>query len=277
MKLRIAALLVGVSCATAGAAQTGSSTTPTSQGPTSPGSPPRVFLLVHQQFLTGKAGEREQLEVETCRKFEELGIPIPWIEMESVTGSPGALFFDPANSLEEMDRAGQLLSQMYTTHPELVQLQNEIEARLASSKTIIARRRDDVGKAADSLDFSKARYWRMTVVSVHPGHEADFVEAEKFRASSGGEGKWVVYEVDSGTTLPTFIIIEPLRSLGDADKKPEPKRPAEKGRRDYEQIARESFSTVESNLWAIHPEMSHVSRAFAAGDSEFWTPGQSKQ
>jgi len=273
MRLRIAALLIGVGCATTGAAQTGSTT-----ASTSPGSPPKVVLLVHQQFLTGKAGEREQLEVETCRKFEEFGIPIPWIEMEAVTGSPGALFFDPANSLEEMDRAGQLLSQMYTTHPELVQLQNEIEARLASSKTIIARRRDDLGKSADSLDFSKARYWRITVVSVRPGHETDFVEADKLRTSVvGAEMGEVVYEVDSGTTLPTFVVIEPLHSLGDADKKTEGKHPAEKGRRDSEQIAREAFSTVESNLWAIHPEMSHVSRGFASGDPEFWTPGQNKQ
>lgn len=271
MKLRMAAgLLAGMVCGSIVlAGQTGSTTTATSGG-----SAPKVVLLVHQQFVAGKAGEREQLEVETCRKFEEFGIPIPWIEMESVTGSPGALFFDPANSLEEMDRAGQLLSQMYTTHPELVQLQNEIEARLASSKTIIARRRDDLGKSVDGLDLSKARYWRITVVSVRPGHESDFAEADKLRGAGSEMGE-VVYEVDSGTTLPTFVVIEPVRSLGDAEKKP--KRPEEKGRRDYEQIAREAILSVESNLWAIHPEMSHVSRGFASGDPDFWTPGQNKQ
>jgi len=272
MKLRTAAgFLVAALCAEIAVAQTGSSATSASSG-----APPKIGLLVHQQFLTGKAGEREQLELETCKKFEEFGIPIPWIEMESVTGSPGALFFDPANSLEEMDRAGQLLSQMYSTHPELVQLQNEIEARLASSKTIIARRRDDLGRS-DGLDLSKARYWRITVVSVRPGHESDFAEAEKLRPASEAEMGEVVYEVDSGTTLPTFVVIEPLRSLGNAERKPETKGPTEKGRRDYEQIAREAFSMVESNLWAIHPEMSHVSRGFASGDPEFWTPGQNKQ
>jgi hypothetical protein len=268
----VAGLLAGVACASVVlAAQTSS----TAASAASAGAPPKVLLLVHQQFLAGKASEREQLEVETCRKFEEFGIPIPWIEMESVTGSPGALFFDPANSLEEMDRAGQLLSQVYTSHPELVQLQNEIEARLASSKTIIARRRDDLGRSGDDLDLSKARYWRITVVSVHPGHESDFAEADKQRGV--GEMGEVVYEVDSGTTLPTFIVIEPLRSLGDAEKKADAKRPVEKGRRDYEQIAREAFLSVESNLWAVHPEMSHVPRGFASGDPEFWTPGQNKQ
>jgi proteasome lid subunit RPN8/RPN11 len=273
MKLQVAAgLLIGILCGTGVAAQTGSTTSTAS-----PGAPPKVALLVHQQFLTGKVGEREQLEVETCKKFEELGIPIPWIEMESVTGSPGALFFDPANSLEEMDRAGQLLSQMYTAHPELGQLQNEIEARIASSKIVIARRRDDLGKPGDGIDLSKARYWRISVVHVHPGHESDFAEADRLRASGSSQASWVVYEVDSGTTLPTFLVIEPLRSLADAEKKPETKRSPEKGHRDFDQIAREAFLSVESNLWAIHPEMSHVSRGFASGDSDFWTPAQNRQ
>jgi len=273
MKLQVAAgLLAAIVCGTGAVAQTASST-----NATSPGAPPKVALLVHQQFQTGKMGEREQLEVETCRKFEEFGIPIPWVEMESVTGSPGALFFDPANSLEEMDRAGQLLSQMYSMHPELGQLQNEIEARIASSKTIIARRRDDLGKWGDKINLSTAHYWRVTVVNVRPGHESDFAEADKLSANGSSQAGWVVYEVDSGTTLPTFLVIEPLRSLADAEKKPETKAAPEKGHRDYNEIAREAFLSVESNLWAIHPEMSHVSRGFASSDPDFWTPGQNKQ
>ena len=272
IKLRVAAGLLALTiCATGVVAQ---NAPPANTA--SPGAPPKAVLLVHQQFQTGKAGEREQLEIETCRKFEEFGIPIPWIEMESVTGSPGALFIDPANSLEEMDRAGQLLSQMYSVHPELGQLQNEIEARIASSRNLLARRRDDLGKSGDGIDLSKAHYWGITVVSVRPGHESDFAEADKLRASDS-LASWVVYEVDSGSTLPTFLIIEPLRSLAEAEKKPETKRPAEKGHRDYDQIVRDSFSSVESNLWVVHPEMSHVSRGFASGDPEFWTPGQNKQ
>ena len=273
IKLQVAAgLLASVVCGTGLVAQSASTT-----AAASPGAPPKVALLVHQQFQAGKRGEREQLEVETCRKFEEFGIPIPWIEMESVTGSPGALFFDPANSLEEMDRAGQLLSQMYSGHPELGQLQNEIESRIANSKIIIARRREDLGKSGDGIDLSQAHYWRITVVNVRPGHESDFAEADKLRASGSSQASWLVYEVDSGTTLPTYLVIEPLRSLRDAEKKPETKRSPEKGHRDYEQIAREAFLSIESNLWAIHPEMSHVSRGFASGDPEFWTPGQNKQ
>jgi len=39
-----------------------------------------------------------------------------------------------------------------------------------------------------------------------------------------------------------------------------------------QQIARESYVNTESNLYAVNSEMSHVSKEFAAGDPNFWTP-----
>jgi hypothetical protein len=39
-----------------------------------------------------------------------------------------------------------------------------------------------------------------------------------------------------------------------------------------QQIAREAYASTESNLYSIKPEKSHVSKQFAAGDPEFWTP-----
>jgi hypothetical protein len=39
-----------------------------------------------------------------------------------------------------------------------------------------------------------------------------------------------------------------------------------------QRIARAAYAHTESNLYAISPEKSHVSKEFAAGDPEFWTP-----
>jgi len=68
MRLWLAGLLFGLECLSgwAGFAQTAGSA----------GAPPKVVLWVHQQMLAGKAGERDKLEAEICRKFEEFGIPI---------------------------------------------------------------------------------------------------------------------------------------------------------------------------------------------------------
>jgi hypothetical protein len=240
----------------------------------SAGAPPKVVLLVHQHFLPGKAGERERLEVETCKKFDEFGVPIAWIELESVSGVPGALFFDPANSFKEIDRAGQLLGEMYGAHPELVQLQNEIEDRIESSKTVFARLREDLGHV-DRVDLSKAHYWRVTTVNVRPGHEGDFAEADKARGRMYPDATWFVYEVDSGTAVPTFLVIETMASLADADKNEA--NGSKQAQKEREQIIRDAYVSAESNLYVVHPEMSHVSHSFAAGEPEFWAPTAAKQ
>ena len=269
-KLVAVAVLAALMCgAVVSTGQTGPSTASQSAG-----APPKVALLVHQHFLPGKAGERERLEVETCKKFDEFGVPIAWIELESVSGAPGALFFDPANSFKEIDRAGQLLGEMYSAHPELVQLQNEIEDRVESSKTVFARLRDDLGRV-DRVDLSKAHYWRVTTVNVRPGHEADFAEADKARGRMHPDAAWFVYEVDSGTAVPTFLVIETMTALADADKNETSS--SKQAQKEREQIVQDAYVSVESNLYVVHPEMSHVSHSFAAGEPEFWSPAAAKQ
>jgi len=246
-----------------------------------PAAPPRVLLIVYQQIQAGKAGERQRLEVETSRRFDELEVPITWIELEAVTGPPQALFFDPADSLAELDRAGAMLAKTFATYPELAEQQQQIENRLASSKTVVAVRRDELGYNANRMDLSKARYLRISIVSLRPGHERDFAEARKILASLPGSGRSdvisAVYEVNSGMPQPTFLLVESLRSLADADAKLDTDRHAQQDlaeteRRRLEQIAREGYASVESNLYAVHPEMSHVSKEFASGDPGFWRP-----
>jgi hypothetical protein len=248
---------------------------------TAAGAPPKMLLLVYQQVVPGKAGERQRLEADTSRRFDELNVPITWIELEAVTGPPQALFFDPANSFAELAQAGTMLATTLATHPELAEQQQQIEERLASSKTVVAVRRDDLGLGAERIDLTKARYMRITTVSLRPGHERDFVEAQGIRNAAfehdRSEPAWVVYEVNSGTTQPTFLIVEGLRSLADADKELERARnlqqsPAEPGRKRLEQIIQEGYVSVESNLYAMHPDMSHVPKEFIAGDPAFWNP-----
>jgi hypothetical protein len=45
----------------------------------------------------------------------------------------------------------------------------------------------------------------------------------------------------------------------------------EEATRRTDQIAREAYLSMESNLYVLSPEMSHVSSEFAAGDPQFWS------
>jgi hypothetical protein len=244
-----------------------------------PGALPRVLLLVHQQMLPGKAAERERLEIDTARRFDELSVPITWLELEAVTGPPQALFFDPAESFGELDQAGAILANTFAAHPDLAQQQQQIEERLAGSRTVVATRSDELGFGAEKIDLAKARYLRITVVRLQPGRQRDFAEADHIRRNSlsnaHAESAWAVYEVEAGLPSPTFLMIETVRSLQDLDKAIGIQRKAESSFQDVErkrmdEITRDAYVSVESNLYAIHPDMSHVPKEFAAGDPTYW-------
>jgi hypothetical protein len=122
---------------------------------------------------------------------------------------------------------------------------------------------------------------RVLEVRLNPGHESDFVEAfrilgaayEKIKANT----PWVVYQVNVGMPSPAFFVFMPLRELKQNDdllnwRKDLREAEGEDAVHQTEQIAREAYVGTESNLYVISPNLSHVSKDFAAGDPGFWSP-----
>jgi hypothetical protein len=86
----------------------------------------------------------------------------------------------------------------------------------------------------------------------------------------------VAYQVNVGMPSPTFFAFMPMRTLAQNDdllnlRDLLHEAEGEAAER-KQQIARAAYAHTESNLYAISPEKSHVSKEFAAGDPEFWTP-----
>jgi len=245
----------------------------------SPAAPPKVALLVYQQTQPGKAGTRQDLAVSMAQALDRLDAPFSLIDLEAVTGPPGALFFDPGQSYEDIEKAGGQLGSIFAAHPELAQMQQQIDEVLTSSSTVVALRRDDLDYHADSMDLAKARFLRIELVRVRPGHERDFADAETTLRSllekSKSDAARVIYQVNHGMTQPTFLIVEALRSLKQLDdsiaaRKTLDQAAADVDRIHLERIAQDAYLSRETNLYGIHPEMSHVSKDFAMQDPQFW-------
>jgi hypothetical protein len=75
---------------------------------------------------------------------------------------------------------------------------------------------------------------------------------------------------------PTFFAFAPMKTLAQNNDLLNLQNLLREGKEEaaerIQQIARAACVHTESNLYAISPEKSHVSKGFAAGDSEFWTP-----
>jgi hypothetical protein len=244
--------------------------------------PPKLLVLVYQKFSFDKAADRDQWETAMARACQKLDVPNSWIVMESVTGEPEVLSFDPFDSFAQMEKPVAEWGPIYAAHPELGRLQAQINAALVSQRTVIAVRRDDLSYRANRIDLSKARTMRVLEMRLHPGRENEFAEA--FQKLSAAYEKiesdlpWVVYQVNLGMPSPTFLAFVPMRALRQNDdllKIRETLHAAEgEAAERMQQIAREAYASTESNLYSVRPEKSHVSKEFAAGDPEFWTPAK---
>ncbi|HUC54277.1 MAG TPA: hypothetical protein VMR90_09540 [Candidatus Cybelea sp.] len=251
------------------------------ESPNPAASPPNMLVLVHQEFRFGKEGERQKLAALMARACDPLNVPNDWIDLEAISGSPESLSFDPFDSFEQVDAAFAGWPRIFAAHPELARTQEEYNALLVGERTIIAVRRDDLGFRPQAIDFSKARFLRVLEVRLNPGHERDFVEA--FRILGGAYERikattpWVVYQVNVGIPSPSFLVFMPLRDLRQNDdllnwRKDIREAEGEDAASQMEQIAREAYAATESNLYAINPGASRVSKDFADGDPAFWSP-----
>jgi len=243
--------------------------------------PPRLLLLVHQQFKFGSERTRQTLAVSITRACNHLEVPNSWIDLQSITGPPEALSFDPLDSFEQADNAIAVLGKLFSSHPQLAHLQEQIWALQSSESTLIAVRRNDLGYRVNRIDLSKARYMRVLEVRLRPGHESEFVESFKLLSAAyeklDADMPWVVYQVNVGMPSPSFLVFVPMRALKENDAylaRASRLREAEgeAGFDRMQQIARDAYASTVSNLYAISPETSHVPKEFVDGDPDFWSP-----
>lgn len=251
------------------------------ESPNPAAEPPKMLVLVHLEFRSGRAGERQKLQVSISRACEHLNVPNDWIDLESITGPPEALSFDPFDSFEHIDTAFAGWGRIFAAHPELARMQEEFKALVTSERTIIAVRRGDLGYRPQSIDLSKARFLRVLEVRLNPGHENDFAEASRILSAAYEKIKpdapWVVYQVSDGMPSPTFLVFVPMHALKQNDDllswtQGLREAEGEEAAHQLEQIARDAYAGAESNLYAVSPETSHVSKDFADGDPQFWSP-----
>jgi hypothetical protein len=205
----------------------------------SPASPPKILRLVRQQFKPGRSHARERLERATTALYNRLEVPVYWMELAAFTGTSEALFLDPFDSFDAVEKATAVLGTLFEEHPEAARLQAGIDDLVASQTSILA-----VRLGSPDINLAKARFLRMLVVRTNPGDQPP--SADDLMPS-------IVYQVTSGMVGPTFFIFQPLTGFAEIS-------PAHVS----------NGSVVEDSVYAVEPEMSHVSRAFAEQEPELW-------
>jgi hypothetical protein len=244
--------------------------------------PPKFLNMIHQELKPGRLGAYDELESSIARVYNRENIAVYWVELESMTGPPEVLSLNFYASTEEMDQATGAWNAGLAAHPDLAQMQDRLlQENTSSGATVLAVLRDDMGYRANTIDFSKMRFLRLSTVFAHPGYERAFMETEWSLSEASekvhAQAAWAVYEVIGGLPEPAFVIVTPMQSLqeiADLFEANDSVRKTEGGslQQRLQELARVAYGSTDTRLFAVAPRASHVSKQLAAGDVEFWAP-----
>jgi hypothetical protein len=246
----------------------------------SAGSPPRYINVVHERLKPGRGAAYDGMLSSIRGGYEQFNIPAYWIELRSFTGPDESFALNFFDSFGDAEKIAGSLAAAVAAHPELAGLQDRLlEENISSTTNLIAERVDAISSRAGTINFAKMRLLHLTVFRIRPGHEAEFAEAAKSIADAyeKGEGSpaWVIYAVNAGAPAPSYLMLTALSSLKDEDAAAARRAPAMEAagaavQQRLQEIARAAYDSIETNVYFVSPQLSHMPKDFTALDPAFW-------
>jgi hypothetical protein len=242
-------------------------------------SPPKVLRIIREDIKEGKSPAHEKSESKFALAMARNKYPANYLALTSMTGPSQAWFLEGHDSFVSV-------AETQAFEDKIVEFQSldAVDAELRSSSSYaLALYRPDLSyhSAALTEGLPKARYFNIVTIHIHFERDLEFAEIAKTAIEAAERAKSdqpvAVYQVVSGMPAGTYMLLEPAASLNALDDAPARSRTlieamGESGARKFLKNAGEIIAGEEPVLFAINPKMSYVSKEFAAGDSEFWTP-----
>lgn len=243
------------------------------------GRPPDVVVIYQENLKAGRTAIHNQMEAKFAHTYARVPDSHNYLALTSVTGAPQAWFIEPHSDFASVEKA----MAAYEGAPSEVrsaldQLSSQETDNLVSSRVVTVLYRDDLS-FNPAHDMSKVRYMEVTTFEVRPGHGAEFEEAAKLVRATHEKGnvpgQWIVFQVYSGAPSGTFYLFE----LADSFTKVAPDMAREKafgealgaeGRQKLMRLVADGVVSIQTNLFALKPEMSYVPAGLAAAN-EFWS------
>ena len=191
--------------------------------------------------------------------------------MRSVTGTSEVWLMeahDSFQSVEALDKAVQSTFRSRGAAPPSADV---------GQTSMIALYRPNLSYRPDLAikSFAKARYFQISIHRIRPGADSDFGELMKLRRNGldriNLDRPDIIYQVVSGSSSETFLVLAPLASLKTLDDALAriPVTP-NSGPRQRDKIAADIELSSENLLLRVEPRISWVNQSFVDADPEFW-------
>ncbi|HYL75593.1 MAG TPA: hypothetical protein VEU96_15375 [Bryobacteraceae bacterium] len=247
-----------------------------------PTDPPPVLRIFREDIKEGKAAAHERTEAKFAQAMLKNKYPVNSLGMTTISGMNQAWFLEAHASFASIGQSEAALSS-----PDYEMLDTLDAESRASSRSWIAVYRADMSYHAKELveTLPKARYINVITFRVRQGKDEEFAAVAKTAvaalAKSGSDQPAVAYQIVSGSPNGVYLLFEPTASMKTFDDQPARSRAfyqamGDSGMKKFTKDVNDAVASTEAVLFQFNPKMSYVSKEFAAGDPDFWTPKPAK-
>jgi len=242
--------------------------------------PPNVLNIETVNIKPYADGSYDKVASEYPALSQQLKDPTHVLAMESLTGSPRALYISGYDSYEALQKNEEWLLGDAATDAKFDALDARLAPSVAEHEYAIWHYRPDLSNNVAGADIPHSHYWEVIIFHMRPGRVEQFGELTKLyrdaSLKSGQNVPWATYQGLTGVT-DSYLVLVPMRSLKDVDtglahQKDFGAALGDEGRGRMNKLSEESVASVEDNIWMVNPEWSYVEKSWIDADPQYWAP-----
>ena len=245
-----------------------------------PPPPPKVLRIAREEVKPYMDIAHAKVEVGWPKAWAKANRPYYWLAMTTLSGPAEAWFLNGYKSFADIEKDDKEFEKLPALKAETARLGQLDKEMLRGSRGIMATFREDLSYHAE-VNMANMRYFRVNTIRVRPGLNDEFIEYRKnIKAANEklqSDSHYAIYQTVSGAPNGTFLIFTPMKSMAEMDPNPVRDKAfqdalGDENRKRLSELASKAIISNEPIHFAFSPEMSYVSKDFAASDKAYWSP-----
>lgn len=241
--------------------------------------PPKVLVIYRETVKPGKAGNAHlKTESAFVQAMASSKHPIHYLGMDSLSGTSRSLYFMGYPSFAEWENENQRVQQDGVLSAAMDRAEAADGELLSDFGVGVFTYREEYSLPKPTV-IGTMRYMDITAFHIRPGHRKDWSELVKMYQDlykkNVPDATWAVYEMMYGPESDLYLVITPLKSVGEIDQHMTADDAMMKGvsAEDKAKLASLTEAAVlssVSNLYQFNPKTSFPIDSWVKADPTFW-------
>lgn len=259
----------------------GGSTYLTAQNDAEGNSPPKVLVIYRETVKPGKAGNAHlKTESAFVQAMASTKQPIHYLGMDSLSGTSRSLYFMGYPSFAEWEKENQRVQQDGVLSASMDRAE-AADGELLSDFGVGVFAYQEEYSLPKPTEVGTMRYMDITAFHIRPGHRKEWTELAKMYQElykkNVPDATWAVYEMMYGPESDLYLVITPLKSVGEIDQHMTADDAMMRGvsagdRAKLASLTEAAVVSSVSNLYQFNPRTSFPMDSWVKADPTFWRP-----